>query len=90
LRNKAIALKRRFRQLFPRIPFEVAATWAGTFGTTADGLPMIGQHPDVPHTWFALGFGGNGTTFSLIAAEIIREAMLGKTDSDAALFRFAR
>lgn len=87
---KAAALHRRFRQLFPKIPLEVATAWAGTFGVTDDGLPYIGRHPEVPHTWFALGFGGNGTTFSLIAAEIVRAGILGQRDSDAELFGFGR
>lgn len=87
---KAAALSRRFRQFFPKIPLEVATAWAGTFGVTADGLPYIGRHPEVPHTWFALGFGGNGTTFSLIAAEIVRAGILGERDPDAELFGFAR
>jgi glycine/D-amino acid oxidase-like deaminating enzyme len=87
---KVIRLKRQFRRYFPRIPLEVAAAWAGTFGVTEDGMPFIGPHPDVPHTWFALGFGGNGTTFSVIAAEMIREALLGREDPDAALLGFGR
>jgi glycine/D-amino acid oxidase-like deaminating enzyme len=90
LRRKTSALKRRFRQLFPRIPLEVATSWAGTFGVTSDGLPFIGQHPKVPDTWYALGFGGNGTTFAVIAAEIISAAMRGECDPDAALFGFER
>jgi glycine/D-amino acid oxidase-like deaminating enzyme len=90
LRRKTAALKRRFRQLFPRISIEVASSWAGTFGVSPDGLPFIGQHPQVPHTWFALGFGGNGTTFSVVAAELIRDALLGREDPDAALFGFER
>ena len=87
---KTRALLRRFRAFFPRIPVEVATSWAGTFGVSPDGMPFIGQHPRVPHTWFALGFGGNGITFSLIAAEIIRGAVLGEPDPDAALFSYAR
>lgn len=87
---KAAALQRRFRQLFPKIPLEVATAWAGTFGVTDDGLPYIGRHPEVPHTWFALGFGGNGTTFSLIAAEMVRAGILGEDDPDAELFGFGR
>lgn len=87
---KAAALERRVRQLFPDIPFERAAAWAGTFADTTDGLPFIGRHPEVPHTWFALGYGGNGTTFSLIAAEIIREGILNRQDPDGALFGFER
>jgi glycine/D-amino acid oxidase-like deaminating enzyme len=90
LGTKAAWLLRRFGQLFPRLSFEIATAWAGTFGTTSDGLPFIGHHAGVPHTWFALGFGGNGITFSLIAAEIIRAAMLGRPDPDAALFGFDR
>jgi glycine/D-amino acid oxidase-like deaminating enzyme len=87
---KTAALKRRFRQLFPDIAMEVAYSWAGTFGKTIDGLPYIGRHPKVPHTWFALGYGGNGITFSLIAAESIREQILGRPSSDSALFGFER
>lgn len=87
---KCAALSRRFRQLFPRIDFQIATAWAGTFANTEAGLPFIGQHPKVPHTWFALGYGGNGITFSLIAAEIIREALLGREDPDAELFGFDR
>ena len=90
LRAKVAALSRRFRQLFPRIPLEVAAAWAGTFGSSEDGLPCIGRHPAAPHTWYALGFGGNGITFSVIAAEIIRAGILGDDDPDAALFGFER
>lgn len=87
---KTAALKRRFHQLFPDIPMEVAYSWAGTFGKTIDGLPYIGRHPKVPHTWFALGYGGNGITFSLIAAESIRDQILGGTSPDTALFGFDR
>ncbi len=90
LKTKCAALQRRFRQFFPRIPIEVATTWAGTFGISSDGLPLIGQHPNVPYTWFALGFGGNGITFSYIAAEIIRDGILGQRDRDAELFGFER
>jgi glycine/D-amino acid oxidase-like deaminating enzyme len=90
LAAKTRRLQRRFQDWFPRIPFEVDTSWAGTFGVTTDGLPFIGQHRAVPHTWFALGFGGNGTTFSLIAAEMIRAALLGKLDPDAELFGFER
>lgn len=87
---KSAALLRRFRQLFPRIPFELACAWAGTFAETAHGLPFIGCHPRVPRTWFALGYGGNGITYSLLAAELIRDQILGRSNSDAELFGFDR
>jgi glycine/D-amino acid oxidase-like deaminating enzyme len=87
---KTRALKRRLAQFFPNIPYEVATTWAGTFGTSPDGMPYIGQHPSRAKTWFALGCGGNGIVFGLIAAEIIRAGILGESDPDAALFGFER
>ena len=32
-------------------------------------LPYIGVLPEHPHTYFALGYGGNGITFSAVAAD---------------------
>lgn len=62
--------------MFPRIDLEVSYTWAGTFGETKDGLAYIGQTPEFPHAYFALGYGGNGITFSVIAAKIITDLHL--------------
>ena len=87
---KVSALRRRFRQLLPRIKFEVATAWAGTFGETPDGLPFIGEHPGVPRTWFALGYGGNGITYSLIAAELFRDRLTEGVTRDMDLYGFGR
>lgn len=88
--RKVERLTERFRELFPAIPLEPAFVWAGTFGETEDGLAYIGEHPDWPNAYFALGYGGNGITFSLLAAEIIRDAILGRRNDDKDLFRFDR
>ncbi len=88
--QKTRTLVKKFGRLFPAQPLEVAYAWAGTFGETKDGLAYIGVHPWFPHTYFALGYGGNGITFSLIAAEIIRDSFLGKQNPDARIFRFGR
>jgi glycine/D-amino acid oxidase-like deaminating enzyme len=90
LLTKSRLLARRFRQLFPRIDFEVAYAWTGTFAETPDGLPYIGEHASYPNAYFALGYGGNGISYSLIATEIIRDLYLGKKNADAAIFRFDR
>lgn len=90
LPRKAGALARRLRELFPDLGTEFEYTWAGTFATTVDGLPVIGRHPRMPRTHFALGYGGNGITFSLIAAEIIPASLKGEIDPDADVFGFAR
>jgi glycine/D-amino acid oxidase-like deaminating enzyme len=79
-----------FAKLFPKIIFKTDFQWAGTFSTTKDGLPYIGKIPQRPHTYFALGFGGNGITYSLIAAQAITQNILGKKHEALELFSFDR
>jgi glycine/D-amino acid oxidase-like deaminating enzyme len=94
-RNKLIAGKSRklaadFGKLFPQIPFKSEFNWTGTFGATEDGLPFIGTYKPLPNSYFALGFGGNGITFSQIAANIICDLIRGKSNKDAVIFSFDR
>lgn len=93
-RDELLPKKRRqleadFQKLFPDLPFETDFAWAGTFGETKDGLPYIGSYND-PRTLFAMGYGGNGITFSVAAAEILTDIILGKKNKDAELFAFDR
>jgi len=88
--SKTDRLASRFGKMFPAIELEVAFRWAGTFGETKDGLPYIGQIRQMPHCHFALGFGGNGIIYSIIAAEIIRDALLQRPNRNARLFGFDR
>lgn len=90
LDTKSRRLAARFAELFPTIEIEIAYRWAGAFTVTRDGLPYIGSVPEHPHAWLALGYGGNGITFSMIAADLIRDAWLGVPRSDAAIFSFER
>ena len=87
---KTRKLLRRFRQLFPAIPFEVNFAWTGTFGESPDGLPYIGAKPGAPRVLYALGYGGNGITFSQIAATILARICRGRKSRDAGLFAFDR
>jgi glycine/D-amino acid oxidase-like deaminating enzyme len=90
LRKKSKQLEVTFNKRFPLIPIRTDFRWAGTFATTKDGLPYIGTIPQRQNTFFALGFGGNGITYSVIAAEIIRDMIMGKKNEDASLFSFDR
>jgi glycine/D-amino acid oxidase-like deaminating enzyme len=90
LQKKASHLKKDFEKLQPAISFKTEFAWSGTFGKTKDSLPYIGMYAPAPRTFYALGFGGNGITFSLVAAEIIRDQLQGKPHKDAALFSFDR
>ena len=87
---KTKVLKSKFKSLFPKIKLEVAYSWAGTFSSTKDGLAYIGTHRSLANVFFALGYGGNGITYSLIAAEIIRDQILGRKNPDASIFSFNR
>lgn len=88
--RKTQKLQRRFADMFPRLDLEVSYTWAGRFGETKDGLAYIGQTREFPHAYFALGYGGNGIAFSVIAARIITDLRLGRPNPDANIFRFDR
>ncbi len=88
--QKSKLLQKAFARKFPHLNFTIDFQWAGTFTGTKDGLPYIGATSERPNTYFALGFGGNGITFSQIAAELIRDLYLGKKNRDAEIFSFDR
>ena len=90
LKDKSKKLADDFAKLFPQYAFRPEFSWAGTFGSTKDGLPYIGKYKPKPRGLFALGFGGNGITFSLIAAEIIVDIILNKKNQNAEIFEFKR
>jgi glycine/D-amino acid oxidase-like deaminating enzyme len=90
LHKRCERLERQFREMFPAITGDADWRWGGTFGETEDGLPYIGAAPQFPNAYVALGYGGNGITFSWIAAEVLLGLFLGRTTPDAKLFRFDR
>jgi len=90
LNQKKHQLVKDFNSVFPSIEFKPEFTWTGTFGSTQDGLPFIGEYPPLPNSFFALGFGGNGITFSAIAAQIITDLINGKENRDVEIFSFER
>jgi glycine/D-amino acid oxidase-like deaminating enzyme len=85
--RKAAAIGRKLQRLFPALDVAPEFQWAGSFGTTDTGLPLIGAVPRKQNCWAILGFGGNGITYSRIAADIVSAALAGKKDPDADLYR---
>lgn len=90
IKRKSHLLVKDFSKLFPSIQLIPEYSWTGTFGSTKDSLPYIGTYDKTPHTYYSLGFGGNGIVFSLIAAEIICDMIRGKINKHSSLFSFAR
>jgi glycine/D-amino acid oxidase-like deaminating enzyme len=90
LPEKTVKLEAALHRMFPQIECELACAWTGTFGETEDSLACIGETSGQPGVHFALGYGGNGITYSAIAAQIIRDACLGEQNPQAHLFRLDR
>ena len=88
LGRKTAMLRRKLKRLFPKLDTAIDYAWTGTFGETTTGLPIIGTVPGMPRCLIALGYGGNGTTYAAIAADIITGAIVGRPDVDADLYRF--
>ncbi|MNC58339.1 Gamma-glutamylputrescine oxidoreductase [compost metagenome] len=77
--------------LFPEIKgVEAEFSWGGVFGTSHDGLPFIGPHPEYPHCYFIEGYGGNGTVYSMIAAELLSDILTGRARTELELFSLTR
>ncbi|MDB5619854.1 FAD-dependent oxidoreductase [Tardiphaga sp.] len=75
---KARALSAKLKALWPRAELDIEYRWAGTFDTTSDGLPLIGPVPHHKGVHAAYGYGGNGITFSYMAAQLICGAIAGE------------
>ena len=69
---------------------EAELAWTGAFGVTDDSLPFIGRVPGRPWCLAAYGYGGNGITFSALAAELLAAELAGKPHPDARLFALDR
>lgn len=90
LRKKVSILENKFRKLLPDIPFKTEMAWCGTFSTTKDGLPFIGNWPGKERIFFDLEYGGNGITFSMIGAQIICSRLQGIEDERSLVFGYKR
>lgn len=89
--SKAIKLASKVQRLFPALPVTPAFSWAGTFAETRDGLPYFG--PDArygPRVHFAMAYGGNGITYSMIGAKLLGDRIERRKHPLGGLFSFDR
>ncbi|TXF79409.1 NAD(P)/FAD-dependent oxidoreductase [Chryseobacterium sp.] len=94
-RDRMIAKKEKetlktLSKLLPEYEFYTDFTWAGTFGETKDGLPYIGTHKKFKNSYFVLGFGGNGITFSVTGMEMASHFMKNEEHPLTEFFKFER
>lgn len=75
--QKAKTLLNKLNTLWPGAALAAEFVWSGAFGTTSDGLPLIGRVPGHPRIHAAYGYGGNGITFSYLASRMIAASIAG-------------
>lgn len=85
---KVEALQTKAKRLLPALDVTAEFRWAGTFGESVNGLPTIGAVPGMSNCYAVLGYGGNGITFAMAAAEILSAELSGEAHPDGKLFAF--
>ncbi|MDR6403728.1 MULTISPECIES: FAD-binding oxidoreductase [Chryseobacterium] len=90
LNKKEKEILKNLKKIKPDYKFYTDFVWAGTFGETKDGLPYIGEHEKFKNSYFVLGFGGNGITFSVTGMEMASLFMQGKKHPLSRYFKFGR
>ncbi len=91
VQHKADKLMDQLLHWFPRLDPVPAFSWAGTFAETADGLPFFGPHDQWgARVHFAMAYGGNGITYSMIGAQLLRARIERRRHPLEGLFGFGR
>ncbi|WP_312298056.1 FAD-binding oxidoreductase [Chryseobacterium sp.] len=90
LNKKEKEILKGLKKIKPDYHFYPDFVWAGTFGETKDGLPYIGEHKKFRNSYFVLGFGGNGITFSVTGMEMASLFMKNKKHLLSRYFKFGR
>jgi len=88
--SKSTELRARIAAFAPHADTRLDACWSGAFGETDDALPIVGRVPGHARCYAAFGYGGNGITFSAMAADVIATLMAGGADPAADWFAVDR
>lgn len=81
--ERAERLLKQSKKLFPQYEIEIDYAYAASFGESIDNLPFIGEHPTKKGQYYLLGYGGNGTVYSMLGSHILRDLLTGKRNEDA-------
>ncbi|MFY7869579.1 MAG: NAD(P)/FAD-dependent oxidoreductase, partial [Exiguobacterium sp.] len=90
MNDRAERVKEKITELFPMYDLEVDYAWVALFGESVDQLPFIGEHPNRPNLFYLLGYGGNGTVYSMLGSRILSALVRGQSHPDADLVRLDR
>lgn len=87
--NKAKAIMAKLNMLLPGRNLRADYAWSGAFAVSPTGMPIIQGVKGLANCMTVLGCGGNGITFSMIAAQVVSNWAKGNRDPDADLFEEA-
>ncbi|WP_026692420.1 NAD(P)/FAD-dependent oxidoreductase [Peribacillus kribbensis] len=90
IKNRAERLQKEIQNLFPALKVKTAYAWGAVFGESLDNLPYAGKHPSKDHIYYLLGYGGNGTIYSMLGSQIIRDLILNRKNKNTEILRLDR
>ncbi|MTH55086.1 FAD-dependent oxidoreductase [Bacillus mangrovi] len=88
--NRAEKILDEVQELFPDLPLSIEYQWGASFGESADNLPYIGRHPSKRRQFYLLGYGGNGTVYSMLGSHLLKDLILGVPNKEAELLKLDR
>lgn len=81
------ALREYALNRFGQIPMKEVGRWKGPIYESVDGLAFIGRYSrKFKNRYIATAFSGNGLTYSMIAATIFHDCILGKKNPYAPIY----
>lgn len=92
IQKKYDALITKAKSYFPEIKnITPEYCFNGVFAVTKDGLPYIGELPELKNCYLPVCFGSNGILYAVIAGQLLRDLFLGKpSKEDVELYKFER
>ncbi|MFJ8065652.1 NAD(P)/FAD-dependent oxidoreductase [Psychrobacillus sp. NPDC096426] len=88
--KRANNLLKQTKKLFPNYDLNIDYAYAASFGESIDNLPFIGEHPTKNNQYYLLGYGGNGTVYSMLGSIILRDLITGNRNEDAEIVQLHR
>lgn len=78
LERNTTKLLEKLKRIFPDIDAKIDYAWNAVFGESEDGIPFIGRDTEDENIYYCLGFGGNGTVYSMAGSKIIADLIENK------------
>lgn len=74
------SLETRLGRMWPQLKgIKITNRWGGMVDFTRDGLPSFGQLEDQKNLFYALGYSGEGVTFSMAAGQLLAQLYAGES-----------